>query len=1156
MRPQNPKSPPMFAQLGPNPQGLDILQVVNPAGGEGIVYRLNEFQASWYAGSGNPPTIPGQLAGNLYLNVTNGDTWLCNGSTWTEIANPAAGVNTINGLNGDVTIVGEEGITVTLSGQQIQLLNTGVTSLNTLTGDISVTPGVGIQVANSGQNIQVSNTQFTIWADIQNYGGVPKPQSITQHTTVNTTGGLPTITVGSALPYFLNGSGVCIWQGGVATSQSTPSAPTVTSPPVSGSQTITYKIVGVDMQCGLTAASSAATVSAPAVFSPVAQAISSITASAGTVTANFAAPLNTTVTAGMTIHIVGVTGSGSGWNGVYTIATAPTTSQITYAVVGATGTGTVTGATGRVSNTQLITAISRNSSGVISVTTSQNHNFNVGTGAQPTIVIIEGVQPYDLQGHFVLATTPTPTTFTCNTGNYRAETGTLNANGAVQSGSRNAASATVWEYTYLACPALSGTTKQYYIYSDNASPGGALNLIGKTLYGESHFTDYGPNYGGGFVAPGYVPTTAPSVAQNQLFSTTILSGQGTTSLTLAANVPSTVTGGTILYDDGPALIAACNAFPTSVDSSGQVVLSPLRNPNSISLPMYMFNSPISIPALREIIVASGMWINETIYLNQYVRMNGSAAANFSAASDFTAVANPILFGLASPMIQAGIDPTIQTTGFVFSNLLFQCTLQNINGQYGLSLLGSNYVEISNCVFVSSDALAGGTNVPLMLNGNCVSVDINNITYDGASVYGDNQPIGQSCWGPCIGNIVVRASDNPGQGNQSPSKIVISGMNTSANRGILIDGQYATTNSAADFEFSQIWNQAPTTPAVMFSGFQSLPPSDIRVHQIVNDSEATAILANWTPLINSVLIGNCETTNSVVPLVTGNYINGLETYGNMTPLVGQNINRTVTFYGPANIGSVVTTPPYEAIQSNTFAQSLGLTGTIFSAFPSTTVTAVATHGGSIPAGTYPVVVTFVGWDGGEGGPNPNILLNDLPVNVTLAGASLGIQVSWTPQSGTQGAYIYINGFRNTTLYTTSPQTFTSLPADHSQPLWEGSGLPLLNSSGLYTPQIVMASGSNELVIATPTMTGNRTMSFCDGANSSVVSTTLTTTLNASPYAVTLQGATSSSHAWLQPANAAAATGLTSAYISGVGTGTVTVVTSGTASQNFNVFATVN
>jgi len=69
------------------------------------------------------------------------------------------------------------------------------------------------------------------------------------------------------------------------------------------------------------------------------------------------------------------------------------------------------------------------------------------------------------------------------------------------------------------------------------------------------FTDFG--YGAS--VPAYVPNAFPAAATNQVLLTTISSGGGTTSLTLAANASVTVSGKSVQHDDTPAFQAAWNA---------------------------------------------------------------------------------------------------------------------------------------------------------------------------------------------------------------------------------------------------------------------------------------------------------------------------------------------------------------------------------------------------------------------------------------------------------------------------------------------------------------------------------------------------------------------------------------------------------------------
>ena len=188
--------------------------------------------------------------------------------------------------------------------------------------------------------------------------------------------------------------------------------------------TVSYQIVGVDALGGLTAASSVATVAnAPSIFNPSFVAISSATASAGVVTIGFSSPINAAM--GNTIHIQGLTGSGSTWNGCWPVASAPTSSSVTIAISGASGTATVTSAQGRLSNAQQITAISRAATGIVTITTANAHGYTAASGGHnPAFIIVNGVTgDLSFNGYYVIQTA-SGTTLTCNTGNFTASTGT------------------------------------------------------------------------------------------------------------------------------------------------------------------------------------------------------------------------------------------------------------------------------------------------------------------------------------------------------------------------------------------------------------------------------------------------------------------------------------------------------------------------------------------------------------------------------------------------------------------------------------------------------------------------------------------------------------------------------------------------------------
>jgi hypothetical protein len=1121
----------------------------------------------------------------------------------------------------------------------------GVTSLNSLTGALNVIAGVGMAVAVSGSDVVVTNTgaltSVTPWLDVQDYGGVPKPTSFASESTSCTTNGTTAVTLGTA-KNFVNNEGVVIWAGGPPCSvSSTPSAPTMTCPSVAGSgpsgtqQTITYQLAAFDMYGGISAASSSGTITtAPAIFGAPYVTVSSISQSSGTVTVNFSSPISPNVAAGMTLHLKGFTSSSAIFNGVWTIASAPSTSQVTFALSGSLGSGTASASTkGRVSNVALISAISRNSAGLITITTAEPHNFTTQSGNNPTVINIENTQSSsgyaeDLNGQFLI-TSASSSTITIQTGNLTPSTGTVLQNGA----SRGASTATVWEFITVACPAISTnagkavasisqsggvvtvnfssplsssvsagqtltlagfvgtsaifngiwelasapTTSQvtfalagsfgagsvggatgiladtigYYVYSDSPNPGGSLSLIGKTLAGESHFTDWGPFYGGGYVAPGYVPTTPPGSAQAQLFRSSVVSGAGSTSLVLATapNISFSALSGTIVHDDSASLNNAAQAG-VAAGSTASVNFSPPGNIISLNSPSYVINYPVAVPNGFNILVGCGLIINETIVYagtNSIYSPFGSTTQN---SPQFAASAKPTIAGLGNPMF-------LLANSCSLFNLGFDASIGNGLNQvmFGTGE-GASYVSVRQCSFTVNN---NGTSVPLIYNGQVSGNSIEDLTCLGVSVLGDVDQVGQSSQGPPVPLVWLRASDNPLQGGIGPAGVTMSGgYNAFCSRGILVDQKYRTTGSTTTYQFlgyGFMWNQAMTQPAVMFWGQGA---SEIVIGPILNDSSFLPVLANWCfqGLSDVSLVGSSHAGSA--PLICGSLIPNLAVSDCSLNPIGQTTsltNRQTATVNPGNGPSIHPTTSGLSIQAQPF--KLSNSGVVFGAVPRLTgVTAADAGAGSLSAGTYTVEVTQAGWDGGETGTS-NV------VSVTIA-ANHAIAVTWPSIGGFQGVNVYFDGFKqNASPLTGTSTTISSFGNQGIAPTDDATGLPSIlnnaNSGGLAVIQeLILPSGTNKISATAPTLTGNRTLTLADGAQSTVLATSLTTTLNGSPYTISLAGLTSSSHVSITPTNsvAAADNATGSVYVGTKGAGTVVINTGATAGETFDIVATPN
>src|SRR5882762_9136347 len=188
--------------------------------------------------------------------------------------------------------------------------------------------------------------------------------------------------------------------------------------------------------------------------------------------------------------------------------------------------------------------------GVATYTSSVPHNLQ--SGAQVNISGFTGGVFDSCNGVKTIASTPTSTPFISDDG--------LLANETTPTGSP--------VVTVMACNTLtfpSGSFSginaiHYWIYRNGALAGVAAGI-------DPWFQDCGSNVN---TAPSYVPTTPPGSAQPGYLATTIVSGGGTTSLTLATAAGTTVTNGAVLHDNSPNLKAAIQAAYTAGGGSAYI----------------------------------------------------------------------------------------------------------------------------------------------------------------------------------------------------------------------------------------------------------------------------------------------------------------------------------------------------------------------------------------------------------------------------------------------------------------------------------------------------------------------------------------------------------------------------------------------------------
>src|SRR5579863_2558550 len=715
----------------------------------------------------------------------------------------------------------------------------------------------------------------------------------------------------------------------------------------------------------------------------------------------------------------------------------------------ATAAGTTTTGPSALGLTAIAITGAVRTSGVSTNTTSAAHNLQPGQ----TIQICEfgggtcnGTGFLDsFNGTKVVLATPTSTTFTTNDGNILDTTETISAQGNV-----------------MACNTLtfpvgsfSGAgTLRYWIYRSQAAGGYALADVAIGL--DPFFIDCGGNAP---TPPSYVPSTPPASAQAQYLATTISSGGGTTSLTLAASAGATVSGASVLHDNTPALLAAMTA---ATNQTGGTVYIPSA-PNSGGGPIFwLFNSA----AVFNLVSTSN---------NNYVTVliNGNVA-------------------LAQPWIIN--RPNIKIEGMTKRNSSFMYP--------GGALVGATYPGI----YVASDASAIylrnlfiQTSVPL-----------------GTSFYVDNDTFGQGSNGIILENVGVAAQNSSGLGRPmvlkggfdfsfrqvtcdtqtgggtllprpcmeftNSSTAVYNGNSQLPGRvafdycyidggGIQVDDlPNANSSNGNGFRFTGFLAES------MFTPFLKIGPmgvtSDFTLTDVINADQA---VGSGTPYV--------EATGSQLQAITIN--SGLVPFG-APPLVAGSYSLTTLYASHPPSPNYGNTPWFSVgqydVQVNNEPLSARGTGRINYAMatPGALSSCVVSAGGAVPVGTFSYTPTAIDYDGNETLPGPPVSVTTTSGNQTVTCALPAIPL------GAKGFDGYRNLFRINDGTCSSPQITGGSFVDNNSggcgngaPNTSIAGSSFLASTGLSTYQLRLSGSPLTGTAGTGTLAATARGSYAQG-----------------------------------------------------------------------------
>jgi hypothetical protein len=535
--------------------------------------------------------------------------------------NSTGGINAFSlTLTGNLTVNGSTSVVGTLASGTLTLSNqgtapgaasSGTVNLYTKTTDKRLYykdetgTEIGPIASGSGAQTNQPNT-FTApqnidadfhtkgpnpWLDITRFGGYIGPNYSTNATTCSMSSGSTTASCAAASD-FQNGHGILILGAGPATAIATPQAPTATPLFQVGTTQRNYCVADRDWAGGITPCGAVGfTTTAPASMALQSYAINGTWAfSSGVFTVTTSAAHNMpTAASGILsepyaqIEIQQGTTNSSQCEGAFSLTAVPsgTTFQFTRNELTPLGgpSPACTGGTMRIApkiilkwdshytyNVQSATC----SGGNATVTVSPGVYGPTNTAASTWVVpwgvkaIFSGVTDSHYNGAFSIS-------------NF-APGGT--APNSVQYGIGSCSGVTNVGAGGTMTMVPGKAVKNHLIYectgTSCALPANAASytLVGVAQGNDGYFVDKGWGVIAANVDTGDTPSTAPTAAMNEYLDTTIVSGGGTTSLTLGAPASNTVSSAKAFHDNTPNLLQACAALPanTTGANGGRIVI--------------------------------------------------------------------------------------------------------------------------------------------------------------------------------------------------------------------------------------------------------------------------------------------------------------------------------------------------------------------------------------------------------------------------------------------------------------------------------------------------------------------------------------------------------------------------------------------------------
>jgi hypothetical protein len=590
---------------------------------------------------------------------------------------------------------------------------------------------------------------------------------------------------------------------------------------------------------------------------------------------------------------------------------------------------------------------------------------------------------------------------------------------------------------------------KYYIYGRS---GGKFALIGQTLF--PYWVDYGSPMNDDQTFPAWIPITSPSTGANEHLTTRIVSGGGTTTLTLATNAGTSLSGTAIKSDDGPALKGAA-----SVTNGDKVYIPPagitLNSYTQLNKQFFTYNLDM----------AGSITLNDTLEFNGGVNVSSSGsppsmAFNWANTPQFTGTAYPLISTASGPnhLERVALNCTALNGCLDYAAIVDD---SNINDTFEFVYWATGAGQTSDCMGQNAIFAAGGFSFRFAFNTFATSpCGPNSETSVGLS------PIPSIVFTP-------RLSDNTPTGNVGIQSCWF------LNRGAF-DFDSGTSNLGVPYGWmNDAQTQNSLMPILQFTG-TGLAQGDFAIHGITPADYPSAMIANYTDkTVTGINVSEITGVQGGKNFFTGNPFAGVVGNNIRTNL---GINRDVTIGGAAT-GFVVdgafntqptgSTPGGGNIGFQSF-NALTSIGNPYKVFVNGTrpapATCLASAGGAVPPDTtYSFAVAPVWWDNSVGGFGPFVN------NCKTTTGNRTITIHWTNIPGVKGYYLAVGGPNG--LNATGPLPPTNdcqargayHPASSTSFVWTGSnshncggslppvpggGPTMMNAGGFYAPQLLL------------------------------------------------------------------------------------------------------